>query len=122
MTVGVFLENERFFRREEVEVDEEAVEGVERELVELLVGVVVEEGVACAFEVYELALVAFATVVLGELGNVVKGGNSVVTAVKKKARREVFGWKKGARAIEFGLLGGREAFVFDSLGSGVDDG
>ena len=77
---------------------------------------------ARSFEVDELALVAFAAVVLLKFGDVVEGGDAVVAPVQEEAGGEVFGWKLGAGATGLGFFGGGETVVLDAFGGGIDDG
>ena len=58
-------------------------------------GVVVEEGVASSFEVDEFALVAFPFVAFGKFGDLLEGGDAVVSSVQEQTGGEVLHGKLG---------------------------
>ena len=105
---------------EESEVDEKEICGAESDLVVLLVGVEVEEGVAGPFEFHELAAVLLPRVALGESGHKFDRDETVVPAMVDDTGRESGAWKVFRRAVMPRLLFGGKVLSANPLARRVD--
>lgn len=107
---------------QDAEVDQEAVHGTQGDFVVLLMRVVVEEGMACAFELHQFAAVFLFRVALGESGHQFYRNETVVSTVVEFAGGQASLWQVLGWTVFPGFFPGGEVPATHTLAGGVDKG